>query len=162
MLRNEKRPLEISNLFNPAFCALIIGNALRGYYKQRNTGMPFELVYTVLPIILHKSTREALPNKISTKFHVWIQDKQYLKIDFANRAKEMVPFTKEALILGMNAGFICLDVHNFMSVAMSPSKTAPSNDNEVVECLKKAEFLGRWLGQAGDITTIFMMWGIKP
>jgi hypothetical protein len=39
----NQRPFEIRNLFNPAFCALILFRALAGYEEESAGGMPFSL-----------------------------------------------------------------------------------------------------------------------
>ena len=34
--------------------------------------------------------------------------------------------------------------------------------NEPLICREKASFLGKWLTQADDVSTIFSLWGIRP
>ena len=58
MKRWDQRPFEIRNLFNPAFCGLVLFRALHGYEEQDARGMPFSLSLLVLPLCLHKDSRE--------------------------------------------------------------------------------------------------------
>ncbi|MCW0414283.1 hypothetical protein NB689_000037 [Xanthomonas sacchari] len=33
---------------------------------------------------------------------------------------------------------------------------------EVIDCIKKAHFTGRWFAAAGDYTTVMALWGVRP
>ena len=50
MKRWDQRPVEIRNLFNPAFCGLVLSRALHGYEDADARGMPFSLTLLVLPL----------------------------------------------------------------------------------------------------------------
>lgn len=158
----EKRPIEIANLFNPSFCSLIIYEAVKGYTQESGKGMPYPLLFLLLPIILHKKSREELPRSIATKFHVWLEQHQHLKIDFTIRTRKMVSYTKEGLIFGMQMGILQFDEEgralNQDALKNSKNEFSP----EIIECYRRSRFLGRWLSTAGDTTTIYMMWGICP
>src|ERR1039457_6981771 len=52
------RPPEIAHLFNPAFCALLIREGVLGFVEVSPGGMPYPLVFLLLPIVLHKATRD--------------------------------------------------------------------------------------------------------
>ncbi|WP_414577239.1 three component ABC system middle component [Anabaena sp. CCY 9402-a] len=56
----EQRPLEYANLLNPAFCSIILHNAIKGYQNEKKQGMPYPLLFLLLPLVLHNSTRNAL------------------------------------------------------------------------------------------------------
>jgi hypothetical protein len=60
MKRWDLRPVEIRNLFNPAFCGLVLMRALCGYEEEDERGMHFSLALLVLPLCLHKRSREIL------------------------------------------------------------------------------------------------------
>ncbi len=60
MKRWDQRPFEIRNLFNPAFCGLVLFRALHGYEEIDARGMPFSLSLLVLPMCLHKESREVI------------------------------------------------------------------------------------------------------
>ncbi len=60
MKRWDQRPFEIRNLFNPAFCGLVLFRALYGYEEEDARGMPFSLSLLVLPLCLHKDSREVI------------------------------------------------------------------------------------------------------
>ena len=162
----KERPIEYANLLNPAFCSILLHNATKGYQKEKDRGMPYPLLFLVLPIVLHRSTREVLPKKIVTKLHIWLQEKSEVRVGFGDRTKNLVPYTKEALIFGMQNKIISVDRHgDFTWVKGQLKKISTiswSKDTETAICYKKAEFVGRWFAQAGEVSTIYTMWGICP
>jgi hypothetical protein len=62
MKRWDQRPFEVKNLFNPAFCGLVLFRALQGYEEENQDGMPFSLALLVLPLCLQKHSREVIAN----------------------------------------------------------------------------------------------------
>lgn len=164
----ENRPLEIRNLFNPAFCAHLIHDALKGYQQEKNEGMPYPLLFLILPVILHKQTRDSLPRGVSTKFHVWLNKNSHLRVDFAQRTRDLVSITREALYFGIDSGHITMsDADTFISTKKPFKKTtellkSELDISEISEIRKRAPFMGRWYGQAGTVASIYVMWGIRP
>lgn len=162
----EQRPFEYANLLNPAFCSILLRNAIKGYESQKKQGMPYSLLFLVLPIVLHGSTRNTLPETTRTKLHIWLQRQPEARVGFGDRTSNLVPYTKEALIFGMQTGIVNIsDDGKFTCVKrkLKPiSAVSWSSDTEPAICCKKAEFIGRWLAQAGEVSTIYTMWGIRP
>jgi Family of unknown function (DUF6521) len=60
------RPREEANLLNPAFCCTALTSSIVGYMGVDAEGMPYPLAFMILPIALHKTTREALPQNTRT------------------------------------------------------------------------------------------------
>jgi hypothetical protein len=157
----NERTSEIANLLNPAFCASVIYSVLFEYQKQKGTPMPFVLTYLILPIILHKNTRERMNSR--TNMIVWIQKFPDVLINFPRRTKSMIPFTNEAieyLLIHQIISFSGSDI----SISKTLSKTAmqKSTDEEILECYNKSEHLGRWFSQIGVEENIYAAWGVKP
>src|SRR5579871_5442366 len=93
-----ERPTELAYLFNPAFCGWVLREAIEGYASVQATGMPLPLAFLVLPVVLHQATRERLPGAVTTKLHVWLQEHPEVRIQFAERTKELASFTREGLL----------------------------------------------------------------
>src|SRR5262249_40092974 len=93
------RPSEVANLLNPAYCGLLLREAMQGYESETPEGMPFALAFLILPVVLHEPTRLLLPGKTTTSLHAWLQERPNARIGFAERAREMVLHTREALLL---------------------------------------------------------------
>ncbi|MHC5731680.1 MAG: three component ABC system middle component, partial [Nostoc sp.] len=98
----EQRPFEYANLLNPAFCSILLRNAIKSYHAQKKQGMPYPLLF----LVLHGSTRNALPKTTVTKLHIWLQRQPEARVGFGDRTSYLVPYTKEALAFGMQTGII--------------------------------------------------------
>jgi hypothetical protein len=163
LLAWERRPVEVANLFNPAFCSILLRGAIYAFQNERDEGMPYALSFLVLPLVLHKPTRDALPRTTSTRMHVWLQNKPEIRIGLVDRIKQLTPITKEALIFSMRSNLIIVDGSGNLTLVNKRFKAIPwSNDTEPTICYGKSQFVGRWFAQAGDTSTILTMWGIRP
>ncbi|QDA59025.1 three component ABC system middle component [Hymenobacter jejuensis] len=160
MIAWEERPVEVANLLNPAFCSLLVRDAVDAYTKKSGAGMDFPLAFLVLPIILHKATRNALPGTTISKFHVWFQNHQELRIGFSARAQSMVPFTKEAIIFAMQRGALAIDEHGLL-IAPKYRFRKINESAEMTICHERASFLGKWFSAAGSASHILTAWGIS-
>jgi hypothetical protein len=159
------QPPEITNLFNPAFTARILRTTIKGYEDEAHQGMPFSLTFLVLPIVLYKPVRELLPRSTTTKLHVWIREHQEAKIQFPSRTRSLVPITKRSLMFGMHHEVIRLgDEANFMITkkALRKRNDGILDTEEVRQIENRAQFLGKWFAKAGSVSSIYMMWSIRP
>jgi len=159
----KERPIEMAHLLNPAFCSLLLKETVDGYSQEYGNNMPYIFSFLVLPLILHKQTRDILPRTIRTRFHSWAHQSQSTRLNYIERTRQLVPFTKEALLWCLSSGLIAIDdkaclypLKNRLNIDYWPS------DSEPKTCKDKAFFLGRWLTRAGDPSTILAILGIKP
>lgn len=166
MLPWHERPFEIASLLNPAFCALLLCDSVDNYNQEEITrrGMPYALSFLVLPLVLHKSTREALPKSTLATMSEWLEQTPQVLVGFAARTRLLIPFTKEAIVFGMQKKAIQIDKYGKLipdkhralhNIALWP------NDSEPAMCRKKAGLVGRWFTRSGDAATIFRTWGIR-
>ncbi len=163
MLTWETVPREVANLLNPAFCSILISESVAGFCQDNRSGMPYPLAFLILPIVLHKRTRENLPTTIRTKLHSWLQQRSDVRIGFKDRVALLRPYTKEALLFSVKKGSISFEPDGNLHAQLSLPEIAHWGDNtEAVICRKKACFLGHWFAQSGQVPTIFAMWGIRP
>lgn len=159
----EERSIISANLFNPAFCGEVLRRTIESYNQNSSSKFPYSLSFIILPIILHKNTREEMPLKSSSHFHIWVNEHEYLFIDFIERAKSLLPYTKEALLflLAHNAVFI----NEEGNIEVYPyRKKNPSGDSidEIKEIYAKVKLLGKWLSLTGNVQSIFAFLKIKP
>jgi len=157
MIEWNRRPVEVKYLFNPAFCGRILFAAIKEYGS-----MPFPIVYLVLPLILHKKTRQNIKTS-RTKFHEWTHEHDELLIGFSQRARGMVEITNEAIELLVQTGLLQISNSGelFCSVdaKLSESRFA---DQEIKECISKSKILGHWFYSAGSTEAIYISLGVKP
>jgi len=166
MLRTwENRSVISANLLNPAFCGEVIRRTICGYNSDNeNEKIPFSLLSLILPIVLHKDTRERMPLRSSTYFHSWVEANEYLFIDFASRAKQLQPYSKESIMFLLNCNSIRITDKGTIEIVEPYRKRTPRGlaIDEVKQILIKAELLGRWFRLTGNQQTIYMFLKIKP
>lgn len=157
----DKRPIEIASLLNPAFCGEVIRQSIESYQKTESQPFPFPLVYLILPIVLHKKTRETIASQ--RQLHVWLQANENVKIGFADRTRELVPITKEAMIFLLQVGAIEVDEQAGLRVVSDQRRIPPSRpEGEISECYRTAVVIGRWFARAANVPTIYALWGVRP
>src|SRR5262249_28563315 len=96
-----ERPREEAHLLNPSFCSACICASITGYSTVASGNMPFPLVFVVLPIALHRRTRELLPRSTRTSLAVWLDQHADARVGLVERARSLVPFAREALIYSL-------------------------------------------------------------
>jgi hypothetical protein len=157
----ERRPIEIASLLNPAFCGEVLRRCIEEYEKVASHPFPFPLLYLVLPIVLHKNTRETIASQ--RQLHVWLQSHEEVKIGFANRTRQLLPITKEALLFLLQVQAISIDEQAQLNTIRYQRRTPSSQkEGEINNCYKTAVIIGRWFARAGSVTTIYALWGIRP
>lgn len=159
----DMRPVEVANLLNPAFVAILLRYAGLGYQSVVLTGMPFALTFLVLPLVLHKPTRDALPKSTRTKLHSWLVSEPQIQIGYYERTIQMVPFVREGMIFGLSSELFSLTENGCIQVPQSKLKNAPkwANNSEPAVCRSKAEFVGKWFAQVGNTSTIYSILGVQ-
>jgi len=159
------RPTEEAYLLNPSFCALIAWSSALGYRRNGNDRMPYVLPFVSVPLTLHKPTRQALPRNVRTSMPAWIEENTYFRVGFAERARSLAPFVRDALLFGAVHGLFAFDDEHRLVPAPKPralSGYLREATDEVEECVKKAKFVGRWLAASGSVETTMALWGVKP
>ena len=160
-----ERPQDVSNLLNPAFLGAVLHRAITGFNDTSGAGMPLEQVVLVLPLVLHRSTREKLPASIASVFASWVQEHREMLVEFAPRTEGLLPYTRESLIFLLSHGMLSLDAKSHFRTTdkvMKGRTVYPNVSEEVHECWLKSHFVGRWLAGAGTTSTIYTLLGIRP
>lgn len=166
MLGWSKRVVEEANLFNPAFCVVLLVKAAEEFTKKTQQPLPFGLAFLVLPVVLHRGTRAALPGSTITSLLPWIQEHRDQLVNFAGRVQSLAPITREAILFGTQHETIAMTVSGGIAVgsrrqSATERRTGLFTD-EARDCVDRAGFLGRWFAAAGTPSTIFSAWGIAP
>jgi hypothetical protein len=165
MMAWPQRPPEERALLNPGFCSVVLWHAASGYATVANAPLPFDVAFLMLPIVLHRETRESLPHAVSTSLAVWLDDNPLTRARIAERATTLVAFTKEALMFG--------GLHGLLNLAGSAvaangarkrlvAATLRDSSDEVRACAKQADFTGRWFAKAGSPSTVMAIVGVRP
>jgi hypothetical protein len=160
-----RRPTEEANLLNPAFCCVTLTASVSGYASIDPSGIPYPLTFLVLPIVLHKATRDKLPHATTTSLAAWIQGNAEAKVQFADRVIAFKPYTREALMFGLLHAWLVLSQGGRIQTTLRESdaeRFVRRLDDETKDCVRRARFVGRWFASASTAQTVMALWGIRP
>jgi hypothetical protein len=162
MKRWDERPIEIRNLFNPAFCGLILFRAFSGFEEDDKGGMPFSLALLVLPLCLQKDAREILSKANRSYLLKVVGGNPQMLVGFGRRTTDLLPFTFEALGLLMNLE--CLSVTDAGRLRTVPDHVRKSitGTSESIACQRVARHVGKEFARISDRMTIYTSFGIRP
>ncbi|MBN8523816.1 MAG: hypothetical protein J0M02_00625 [Planctomycetes bacterium] len=162
MKKWNQRPFEIRNLFNPAFCGLVLFRALQGYEERDVGGMPFSLSLLVLPLCLHKNSRDIISGSPRSYLLKVTEKNQQVMVGFADRVTMMLPYAFEGFGLLMERG--CIVVANNGHIQTVPDKVRKTinGTEETASCQKVARIIGREFSRISDRATIYTTFGIRP
>jgi hypothetical protein len=156
------RPFEERNLFNPAFCAVVLAAAIREYERVSGKPMPYSLTLLVLPVCLHQASRdEILEKKRQSVLRVFALRPDLL-VDFAERARALVQYATEAFAL--LASKDCIKVSDDGSISLLQRRVSPQplSTDDAERCRAAAVVLGRDFAQINDRVTVYTSLSIRP
>jgi len=159
------RTKEESYLLNPAFCCTTLTAAMWGYADVKKHGLPFPLAFMVLPIVLHKPTREALPPSTRTSMAAWLMNNANARVLFYERLISLKSHTYEAIHFGILMDWIFPVADGLLQTTMNGrdiNRAIRTLTDEARECVMRARFLGKWFAESGPDYTVMAFWGIRP
>jgi len=154
---------EIINLLNPSFCALILYSGILEYQEKAKSGISFPLIYLMLPIILHKSTRTRISSR--TNMVIWLQRNPDAMIGFPERARSLASFASEAIEFLLCQQIISIEGECLIikkPILKSKMDRYVATESEIADCVNKAAHLGRWFYSMRSDESIYAVWGVSP
>ena len=159
-----ERPAEEARIFNPAFCGELIGRAVCEYHRTRQAALSMVAAFLVLPLTLHRPTREALPGRANTAFAGWVAEHAALLAELPERTRRLRPVSREALLFAVRHQFLAFEGGGLIPGA-NPirlrARLAVSTD-EVNLARSAAGLLGRWFAGQGTEISILQGMGVAP
>lgn len=162
MKRWDQRPFEIRNLFNPAFCGLVLFRALQGYEEEDRRGMPFSLSLLVLPLSLHEDSREVLSRRSRSYLLKIAEQHPQVQVGFAERTAAMLPHTLEGFGLLMERGCVSVAEDGRLQTIPNLVRKSVKGTEESKACQRVARFLGKQFARIADRVTIYTSFGVRP
>ena len=162
MKRWDQRQFEIKNLFNPAFCGLVLFRALQGYEEKNPNGMPFSLALLVLPLCLKKDSREIIAGNSRSYLLKIVEQNPQLLIGFAESANTLLPFALEAFGLLMERGCFVVSQEGRLQTVPKRIKKSLTGSDESISCQRVARIVGKEFGRIADRVTVYTTFGIRP
>jgi hypothetical protein len=161
----DKRPVEVANLLNPAFCCLVMTSSIVGYSSNGKKGMELPLLFIVLPIILQKKTRDKLPRTSRTSLASWINDNQLLRLSLQERVIHLKPFVEESILFGLFHNWLFLNESGILETKINDNdinRLLRKFESETKECVQRSKLVGKWFAKSGSTETVMALWGVRP
>lgn len=160
----HERPQEVANLLNPAFCARLIYECVRGCASEDDRPLPCALGFLVLPLVLHPSTRETMSGR-TKHFQVWLNSNQQIKVGFASRTRSLVPYSREAITFLLQTGTLEItspDASFVMGKGLRTIRRREPVSEDFNAAIQAAGVLGKWISRVDSTSTFYASLGVMP
>ena len=161
----ERWASEEANHFNPAYCGALIFEFVRAYHNARKVPPSFALLFCALPIALHPATRSRLPRTTATRLFPWLEDNRDVRVGFADRARDLAPYVREALRYALARHTLRLQDGGVIAAGPKRASFTPATlddtTTDVRDTVDAVRKIARWFAAAGDTPTILAAWGIR-
>jgi hypothetical protein len=154
------RPADEVALYNAAFLAMLLAAASRAYQRKRGTGLPWILAFLVLPMVLPRTIRAALPRRTSAYLVNWIRSNPLSVLELPSQAKAFSPYVREAMRFGLRHRYLALE-DAFLSSSISDRQVDLTANGEAIEIVKAARLLGGWLAKE-EAVQVLAQFGVRP
>lgn len=151
-------------LFNSAFLARVLHAAVVDYGRDSERYMPTSLAFLLMPLVLHKPTRDDLPTTASAQMQKWIREHPRHLAQLETRVIGIRSFVGLAINFGLRHGVLTSADGRLGPglVKRRPRGFGDAESSEVQECLQVSRFLGRWFTRQTDSATLLALWGLRP
>lgn len=161
-LAMRRVPADAAALFNPAYCAAILHRLCSGYQFGGASGIPYALPFLALPIVLHEASAERLPPSTRSRLHSWLLDNPEILIGFADRARSLAPFVRDAISFALKYQIIQLVESDRLAASKSTQVAKWEKQPYNSATAKRAVILGKLLSQINEVPTVFTLFGVRP
>jgi hypothetical protein len=163
-LRWAGRPAEEARHLNPAFCGELICRTVCEFFKPTQTPLNFATAFLILPLALHKPTRDILPGRANVAFAGWIAQHNSQLAQYPERVSRLRPITREALVFGIRHELLKVKDGGLVPGAgpVRPTAKLKLTTDDVNEARSAAGLLGRWFASQGSQSSILHGMGIAP
>ena len=158
----QERPFETRNLFNPAFCGLVLLRGIRAYEVEDSEGMPFSLTLLILPLVLHSETRAIFSASPRTHFIKVVEGHPEMLVGLAHRTRILLPFTLEGLGFAMHLGCFTTTPSGRLRTIAKTVRGRIDGTDDAVDCQKTAATLGKHFARVRDRVTLYTSLGLRP
>jgi len=158
------RPQEEARNFNPAFCGELVFRAVAEAHNRHALHFNFSLSFLILPLILHRPTRDILPGRASVAFAGWIAERRSLLVDVPEKIKVLRPITREAILFSIQHDLLAVQNGDLIP-GSRPFRltTRPDPSTEDTNGARSAAaLLGRWFANQSSVSSIMQGLGVTP
>ena len=158
------RPVEEARLFNPAFCGELIGRTVVEFHDLNQESFGVSAAFLVLPLVLHRQTRESLPKNVSKAFANWTIEHSALLAELPGRTRHLSSVTRESLMFAVHHELLAFRAGKLLPgtqpVPIRTRKVVNTDDAQAIR--NAAGLLGRWFARQRAESVILRGMGIAP
>lgn len=136
--------------------------ALAGFEEEDDRGMPFSLSLLVLPLSLHKDSRDVIASRPRSYLLKTAEKNQQIMVGFADRVTQMLPYAFEGFGLLMERGCIAVTDDGRIQTVHKKVRKTVDGTAETVACQKVARVVGKEFARIADRATVYTTFGIRP
>ncbi|EGR1391767.1 hypothetical protein ACCF70_000683 [Vibrio parahaemolyticus] len=153
---------EVTELLNPAFCALVYASIVEGYNSTSKSKIPIYMPYILMPIVLHKDSRRVIPTSTRSKFHIWLQNEPQITIGLTDRINSIESHVSKGSMLLNSHGFISMDDESRIFLKRKQHLKNMIEQSEFIsEYTNSAKRLGSICGRFNSESTALALLGVK-
>ena len=148
----------------PAFCSELIARTVCEHHRTQQAALGIVSAFLVLPLTLHRPTREALPGRANTAFAGWVAQHTALLAELPDRTRRLRPVSSEALLFAVRHRLLAFEGGDLVPGAR-PLRLRARPDvttDEVRAARSAAGLLGRWFAGQGTTTAVLQGMGVAP
>ena len=158
----NERPVELRSLFNPAFCAVLLLRGISSFSEVDEQGMPFSLTFPLLPLCLHRETRNRIAAHPRTRLIRIIEDSPDLLVGYDKRARALAPYVLEALGFAMHLKSLTVSDAGRLLITKGGVRKSTFGTEESQACQRSASRVGKEFATIADRSTVYLALGIRP
>lgn len=149
-------------MLNPALIATILAGAAESYEARSGETMPWEYSYILVPLVLHRDSREALPSRLNSHMTSWVVEHPVLIAGLPSRARELAPYIREGLRFGLRTESLKMERDGTLMGRLLSSPSTLNRSKELAVLVRSSGFVGRWLTVANRPSDVFALLGVSP
>ncbi|MEU9504814.1 three component ABC system middle component [Micromonospora sp. NPDC048170] len=153
---------EERSLYNPAFVGILVIRATQGYEAERGRGCHMALAATAATMSLTPQVRFSLPKSTAANAVSWIEKESEAMAFLAQSVPAYSPLVRNGMLHAMRMRALVLAPPSALHATRVVPKLIKGETSETIEIQRAAYFLGRWLPQAGSMSTILSLLGVRP
>lgn len=153
------------NLYNPAFCGLLLVVSIREYQEKNANGMHCTLPYLLLPMALNKALASNLPRSITTPIAGWIAGHEGEIIGLSESVTAFIEIVESGLAFLLSKNIIYLSEEGCFYILddkLPKTSTLQKYNKSLTSIIKSASFLGRWFASSSSVSGVYAQLGMRP
>ena len=149
---------------NPAFGIYTIVGFCREFCSVAHQNPSIALVYLALPIAFSRDTESSFAGTSArTGLLAWLNRYPDVRLDICTRIDASMEIVSASIKLGVTSKALALVEGGAIELGSNPPIKSPVDklSLEPKRVIRRAERLGRWMGEAGTAGTIFSTFGVS-